>query len=453
MQESRRTFLSALGIYAAGSWVVLQVVDVLKQNLGLPPWTFSLALTLLLIGLPVVLATAWLQGRAQSFPPSRAGDRGAERGARRPPGSRHLFTWRNAAIGGLGAMALWGVVATAWLVRERASASGEGGGSPGTAVAEGPTGLLAVRSRPAGAEVEASPVASVSEGTFAPAIRLGTTPVAGARMPAGETVVRLGGGDYEPLTLLVRVPDTDTAVVSAELLPSSPLASGMVVVSAGVAPPAAGGVPIAAFLLDRHEATNREYAAFMADDGYATASLWPDTLVIEGERLRREDGLARLMDATGAPGPRTWSGSIFAAGKGDEPVTGVSWFEARAYCLWQGKRLPTLAQWWRGALAAGDRQYPWGDEGETLRYRANFEASGPVVVESLPLGVSPFGAFEMAGNVREWLRREDDDARSALSVGGSWQDPEYTFSVEWQEELPLGFANETTGFRCARHLE
>ena len=65
MKESRRTFLSVVGIYAAGSWVVLQVIDVLNQNLGLPPWAFSLALVFLLIGLPVVAATAWLQGRGQ----------------------------------------------------------------------------------------------------------------------------------------------------------------------------------------------------------------------------------------------------------------------------------------------------------------------------------------------------------------------------------------------------
>jgi formylglycine-generating enzyme required for sulfatase activity len=73
--------------------------------------------------------------------------------------------------------------------------------------------------------------------------------------------------------------------------------------------------------------------------------------------------------------------------------------------------------------------------------------------ESLPLGLSQFGVFEMAGNVREWLRAEDAGSAMALSIGGSWQDPEYTFSIEWREALPLGLANETTGFRCVRHIE
>jgi formylglycine-generating enzyme required for sulfatase activity len=74
-------------------------------------------------------------------------------------------------------------------------------------------------------------------------------------------------------------------------------------------------------------------------------------------------------------------------------------------------------------------------------------------VEYSPVGVSGFGVFEMAGNAREWLRPEQEEASEAPSVGGSWQDPEYTFSIEWRESLPLGFANETTGFRCIRHVD
>jgi hypothetical protein len=126
MKESRRTFLSVLGIYLAGSWVVLQVVDVLKQNLGLPPWAFSLALTLLIIGLPVVAATAWLQGRAQRELATGAARTPADaaRAPQRGSAVHGLFTWRNALMAGLGAMALWGVVATGWLLKERRATEG-----------------------------------------------------------------------------------------------------------------------------------------------------------------------------------------------------------------------------------------------------------------------------------------------------------------------------------------
>lgn len=460
MRESRRTFLSVLGIYLAGSWVALQVVDVLKQNLGLPPWAFSLALTLLIIGLPVVAATAWLQERARADGvAARVGrETGTSATERRTGGLPGWFTWRNALLGGLGAMALWGVVATAWLVRDRGSAEGAGDGTAdgraeardGAAAGES-AGVLAVTTRPAGVSVEARRVVSVGSDSLGPAVRLGETPIGGADLPAGETLVRLRGPDLAPLTLLVRVPVRDTVSIEAELVPESPLTAGMVLVPAGPSPAGAGGLPVETFLVDRHEVTNREFAAFMADDGYANRSLWPDTMFVDGETLGRPAAMERLVDGTGAPGPRTWSGSVFPSGAGEQPVNGVSWYEASAYCQWAGKRLPTAAQWWRAALGSGDRPYPWGDEAETLTARANLEASGPVAAESMPFGVSPFGAYEMAGNVREWLRADEAATRSAPSVGGSWRDPAYTFSVEWREALPLGFANETTGFRCVRH--
>jgi hypothetical protein len=452
MKESRRTFLSVLGIYLAGSWVVLQVVDVLKQNLDLPPWAFSLALTLLLIGLPIVVATAWLQDRASrsvgSAPGSRAAASAAPRTLSRLMG---VFTWRNAIFGGLAAMALWGVVATVSL-RDRGPAEPAPEEGSGAASVEDSTGFLAVRTRPTGVTVEAHAVESAAEGILTEAVRVGSTPIGGEPLPAGETLVRLSGSDVAPLTLLVVVPESDTVSIDVELVPDALLVTGMVSVPPGPSPAGVGGMPVEAFLIDRHEVTNREYAGFMADEGYETPSLWPDSMVGGGgERLARGAALARLTDATGAPGPRTWSGSVFPGGTTDHPVSGVSWYEARAFCLWKGKRLPSAPQWWRAALGSGDRSYPWGDDVETLRARANIEASGTVEVESLPLGVSPFGAFEMAGNVREWLRPDDETAHTAPSVGGSWQDPVYTFSTEWREDLPLGFSNEATGFRCARH--
>ena len=106
------TLWKVLGLYGAGSWVVLQVIDVLAQNAGLPGWVFTLALIFLIIGLPIVGATAYLHGigqRADAEAPDEAGERGT------PSSPRQLFTWKNAIAGGLGAMALWGVLVTGWL--------------------------------------------------------------------------------------------------------------------------------------------------------------------------------------------------------------------------------------------------------------------------------------------------------------------------------------------------
>jgi formylglycine-generating enzyme required for sulfatase activity len=448
MKESRRTFLSVVGIYAAGSWVVLQVIDVLNQNVGLPPWAFSLALMFLLIGLPVIGTTAWLQGRAQND-----GAAGAEDPSGSPTGPHELFTWRNAALAGLGAMALWGIFATAWMVRERGDEPAGPDAGSASAIPEGPTGFLTIRTRPAGATVESRRVESVEGQVMGAPIAHGLTPVEGIETQAGEHVIYLSMDDFSSITLLAEVVEGETRSIEADLLPASPLGAGMVVVPAGPAPGGAGGTPVEAFLLDRHEVTNREFADFMADDGYGTANLWPDSMTVDGSTSGREGAVSRLTDRTGAVGPRTWSGSVFPAGAADHPVNGVSWYEANAYCQWKGKKLPAGTQWWRAALGAGDRPYPWGDDSETLRHRANFEAVGTMEAESLPLGLSQFGAFEMAGNVREWLRAEDAGPGMAPSIGGSWQDPEYTFSVEWREALPLGLANEMTGFRCVRHIE
>lgn len=448
MKESRRTVLSVVGIYAAGSWVVLQVIDVLNQNVGLPPWAFSLALMFLLIGLPIVAATAWLQGRGQNH---EAAD--TEDPTRSPTGPHKLFTWRNAVLAGLGAMALWGIFATAWMVQERGDElTGPDSGSSSTAV-DGPTGLLTIRTRPAGVTVEARRVESVEGQVLGEPIVHGMTPLEGVGTQAGEHVIQLSLVDFSPITLLVEVVEGETTNVEAQLLSDSPLGAGMVVVPAGPAPGGAGGTPVESFLIDRHEVTNREFADFMADDGYGTANLWPDSMTVAGSTSGREDAIPRLTDRTGAIGPRTWSGSVFPAGAADHPVNGVSWYEASAYCRWKGKKLPSVTQWWRAALGDGDHPYPWGDDSETLRHRANFEAVGTREAESLPSGLSQFGAFEMAGNVREWLRAEDAGPGMAPSIGGSWQDPEYTFSVEWREALPQGLANETTGFRCVRHIE
>jgi len=116
-----------LGLYGAGSWVVLQVVDVLAQNSGLPSWVFDLALILLVIGLPVVGATAYLHGlgRQRDDEPSEAEARGT------PTAPRQFFTWKNAIGGGVAAMALWGVLVTGWLFFGPGANNGTNGDAEG----------------------------------------------------------------------------------------------------------------------------------------------------------------------------------------------------------------------------------------------------------------------------------------------------------------------------------
>jgi hypothetical protein len=151
----RRSLWQVLGLYAAGSWVVLQVVDQLVQSAGLPDWVPSLALVLLLIGFPMVLATAFVQvgmrkrveadealetAPAWAETPVVEGASPAPRSATSAPTraeasswlKRNVFTWRNAIAGGVAALALFGAATAVWMVLR-----GAGVGTAGTLVAKG----------------------------------------------------------------------------------------------------------------------------------------------------------------------------------------------------------------------------------------------------------------------------------------------------------------------------
>ncbi|MEE9131941.1 MAG: tetratricopeptide repeat protein, partial [Gemmatimonadota bacterium] len=112
----RRSLWQVLGIYLVGSWLVLQVVDTMVGALNLPDWAPAFALFLLLVGLPIVLATAFVQEGTASTPPEQAGQREQETGATQAGPQHRLFTWRNAIAGGVAAFALWGVVAAGWML-------------------------------------------------------------------------------------------------------------------------------------------------------------------------------------------------------------------------------------------------------------------------------------------------------------------------------------------------
>lgn len=119
----RRSLWQVTGIYVAASWVVFEAVQTLTEGLGLPGWFPGLAFVLLLIGFPMVVATAFVQegGPGRTSEPDAADldeifSEGREEKSRRADGRGSLFTWRHAILGGVGAFALWGLAVAGWFV-------------------------------------------------------------------------------------------------------------------------------------------------------------------------------------------------------------------------------------------------------------------------------------------------------------------------------------------------
>jgi formylglycine-generating enzyme required for sulfatase activity len=272
------------------------------------------------------------------------------------------------------------------------------------------------------------------------------------RLVAGEYFVRLAHGDAGSLELLLDVRVGEETRISRRLPAASGDGPGMVRVEQGAAPITGGQEQVPAFLIDKYEVTNAQYLEFVAAGGYRDSAFWPATLVVDGGEVPWEPAVGTFTDRSGLPGPRDWTDGRFPEGKGDHPVTGISWYEAAAFARWMGKELPTRDQWWLAALGEEGSGMPWGDALGEFALRANFETTGPGVVGARPLGVSPAGCFDMAGNVREWLREASQDGISRSAIGGSWRDPTYTFDPIFTEQLEPTYASDAIGFRLVMSI-
>ncbi len=221
-------------------------------------------------------------------------------------------------------------------------------------------------------------------------------------------------------------------------------------------------VEVAAFLLGVHTVTNRRFQRFVDAGGYDDLEYWPEEIWPH---------LIELKDQTGQPGPRYWRHGRHDIRFTDYPVVGISWYEAQAFALWIGQRLPTEAEWQMAASwhirSSTDmlRRYPWGDAMDATRCNLWSSRIGTTVpVDQYPKGAAPNHVLQLVGNVWEWTDTEymvsDNEGRPIVGEmpmhvirGGAF---DTYFEAQASSHFRTGqialARSNNTGFRCAMDL-
>ena len=191
-------------------------------------------------------------------------------------------------------------------------------------------------------------------------------------------------------------------------------------------------VSVDEFLIGETEVTNAQYAAFISSTGHAP--------------------------------PIGWDNADFVPRKKDDPVAGVTWSDANDYCTWLSEelavevRLPTEAQWIRAARGDTGFKFPWGNDWDK-NASPNADKIGNVFpVKSLTAGRSPFGVYEMVGNVWEWMDDlavdefnepilSDESKLRIIKGGSAFEDNQKFMTIDARLTYPEEKAFTMLGFR------
>jgi dienelactone hydrolase len=195
------------------------------------------------------------------------------------------------------------------------------------------------------------------------------------------------------------------------------------------------------FLIDTYEVTNQQFKEFVDTGGYEEKSFWDGLVFLDkGHQLAWEEAVRTFTDSTGRPGPATWELGSYPGGQANWPVSGISWYEAVAYSRFRGRDLPTHYHWRRAAMSENLAQ--------AIISMSNFNGEKAAQV-GLYTGLGPFGTYDAAGNVREWVWNERGAHRMIL--GGAWNDPRYMFTSP--NSLPPFDRSAANGFRTVRYID
>lgn len=191
---------------------------------------------------------------------------------------------------------------------------------------------------------------------------------------------------------------------------------------------------------------------FFSGSGQNAKKIFLDSFLIDKTPVTNSQYL-KFVKTQKYPAPEHWKNGQFPKGEENYPVYNVSWYNAKAYANFAGKRLPSEEEWEKAARGNDKRIYPWGNNFDMNFCNILRKQKCPTPVEKYPLGKSYYGLYDMAGNVWEWTETPADETKKSRVIkGGSWSDNEKTAQCFYKSSELADKKYDNLGFRCAKDI-